>query len=158
MATEIERKFLVNLELLPELPDGQHIVQGYIPTADKTAVRIRIKREQAWLTIKGTNTGMSRLEFEYPIPLTDAEQMLQLLCTGGVIDKQRYEIEHGGFTWELDIFAGENQGLIVAEVELSDESQQPALPHWICTEVTNDARYYNSNLMAHPYKNWNQTL
>ena len=154
MATEIERKFLVNVEALPELPTGQHIVQGYIPTADKTAVRIRIKGDRAWLTIKGANTGMSRLEFEYPIPLIDAEQMLQQLCTGGAIDKHRYEIEHQGFVWELDIFAGNNQGLIVAEVELSDETQQPALPNWISTEVTADPRYYNSNLMQHPFKDW----
>ena len=154
MATEIERKFLVDAGALPQLPIGQHIVQGYIPTADKTAVRIRIKRDQAWLTIKGTNTGMSRLEFEYPVPLADAEQMLRQLCTGGVIDKHRYEIEHQGFVWELDVFAGNNEGLIVAEVELSDERQQPDLPDWVSTEVTDDARYYNSNLMQHPFKNW----
>ena len=128
MATEIERKFLVNKELLPALTNGQHIVQGYIPTADKTAVRIRIKGQQAWLTIKGANQGASRLEFEYPIPLTDAQQMLAELCTGGAIDKHRYEIVHQGLTWEVDVFAASNAGLIVAEVELEDEQQAVSLP------------------------------
>lgn len=154
MATEIERKFLVNKELLPALTNGQHIVQGYIPTADKTAVRIRIKGQQAWLTIKGANQGASRLEFEYPIPLTDAQQMLAELCTGGAIDKHRYEIVHQGLTWEVDVFAASNAGLIVAEVELEDEQQAVSLPKWAAEEVTHDARYYNNQLMQNPVSGW----
>jgi len=154
MATEIERKFLVHKELLPALTNGQHLVQGYIPTAEKTAVRIRIKGQQAWLTIKGANQGASRLEFEYPIPLEDAETMLQELCTGGAIDKHRYEIEHQGLTWEVDVFAASNAGLIVAEVELDDEQQAVSLPAWAAEEVTHDVRYYNNQLLQNPVSDW----
>jgi adenylate cyclase len=154
MATEIERKFLVHKDLLPALTDGQHIVQGYIPTADKTAVRIRIKGQQAWLTIKGANQGASRLEFEYPIPLDDAQQMLTELCTGGAIDKHRYEIVHQGLIWEIDVFAASNAGLIVAEVELENEQQVVNLPAWAAEEVTHDARYYNNQLMQNPVADW----
>jgi adenylate cyclase len=154
MAIEIERKFLVHKDLLPALTDGQHIVQGYIPTADKTAVRIRIKGQQAWLTIKGANQGASRLEFEYPIPLDDAQQMLTELCTGGAIDKHRYEIVHQGLIWEIDVFAASNAGLIVAEVELENEQQVVNLPAWAAEEVTHDARYYNNQLMQNPVADW----
>ena len=154
MATEIERKFLVHKDLLPALTDGQHIVQGYIPTADKTAVRIRIKGQQAWLTIKGANQGASRLEFEYPIPLDDARKMLTELCTGGAIDKHRYEIVHQGLIWEIDVFAASNAGLIVAEVELENEQQVVNLPAWAAEEVTHDARYYNNQLMQNPVADW----
>ena len=154
MPTEIERKFLVHKNLLPALTDGQHIVQGYIPTEDKTAVRIRIKGQQAWLTIKGANQGASRLEFEYFIPVADAQQMLTELCTGGAIDKRRYEIVHHGLTWEVDVFAGSNTGLIVAEVELDDEQQAVSLPEWAANEVTHDARYYNNQLLQNPVSDW----
>ena len=154
MATEIERKFLVHENRLPELTNGQHIVQGYIPTADKTVVRVRIKGQQAWLTIKGANQGASRLEFEYPIPLADAQTMLHELCTGGAIDKHRYEIEHHDLIWEIDVFAASNAGLIVAEVELEDEQQAVSLPDWAAQEVTHDARYYNNQLMQKPVSSW----
>ncbi|WP_299199632.1 CYTH domain-containing protein [uncultured Amphritea sp.] len=154
MAQEIERKFLVNMDKV-HLPDqGLTICQGYIQTADKTTVRIRIMGDKAFLTLKGASKGISRSEFEYEIPVTDARQMLDELCTGPVVYKTRYLITHKSHLWELDIFTGDNQGLIVAEVELDSENEQPELPDWITQEVTGDKRYYNSNLLTHPFKNW----
>ena len=154
MAQEIERKFLIDLAKLGELPEGTRIVQGYIPTQGKTAVRIRLKGEQAFLTIKGENRGAVRSEFEYPIPVADADAMLAELCNGQLVDKIRYVIEHQGHSWELDIFSGNNQGLVVAEVELDAEDEAVVLPDWVTEEVTGDPRYYNSSLIDNPYANW----
>ncbi|WP_271273889.1 CYTH domain-containing protein [Aliamphritea hakodatensis] len=154
MALEIERKFLIDLNSLGPLPQGIRIVQGYIPTQGKTAVRIRLKGEQAFLTIKGENRGAVRSEFEYPIPVDDADAMLAELCNGQSVDKIRYLIDHAGHTWEVDIFSGNNQGLIVAEVELDSENESVALPDWVREEVTGDPRYYNSSLISHPYSGW----
>lgn len=153
MAKEIERKFLVDLSLL-DLPKGIRIVQGYIPTQGKTVVRVRIKGEQAFLTIKGQNQGAVRSEFEYAVPLDDANQMIDELCEKPLIDKTRYNIPYGDHLWELDIFAGENTGLVVAEVEMSSEDETVDLPEWVTQEVTGDAKYYNSNLLSNPYSNW----
>jgi len=154
MAVEIERKFLVYSDRLPALADGQRIVQGYIPTADRTTVRVRLSDQQAWLTLKGRTTGISRPEFEYPIPATDARQILEQLCSGGLVEKTRYRIEHDGLTWELDIFEGSNSGLIVAELELSSEAQQFSQPAWVGEEVSHDPRYTNLALMLNPYLQW----
>lgn len=154
MAVEIERKFLVHPDRLPSLVGGQRIVQGYIATADRTTVRIRLSDQQAWLTLKGLTTGISRAEFEYPIPAADARQMLDQLCSGGVVEKTRYRIEHEGLTWELDVFEGSNCGLIVAELELSSETQAFALPVWASEEVSHDPRYTNLALMLRPYQQW----
>ena len=154
MALEIERKFLIDLNSLGPLPQGIRIVQGYIPTQGKTAVRIRLKGEQAFLTIKGENRGAVRSEFEYPIPVDDADTMLAELCNGQSVDKIRYLIDHAGHTWEVDIFSGNNQGLVVAEVELDSEDESVVLPDWVREEVTGDPRYYNSSLISHPYSNW----
>ena len=154
MAVEIERKFLVDETLLPQLTDGHTIKQGYIQTADRNTVRVRVSDDKAFLTLKSSSTGATRLEFEYPVPLEDAEQMLENLCQKPFIDKKRYLIDHQGHTWELDIFEGENKGLIVAEVELQSEDETFALPEWIEKEVTEDKRYANSNLIANPYVNW----
>ena len=154
MAIEIERKFLVDLKRFSPNNSGVTIKQGYIPTKDNTAVRVRISADQAVLTIKGENNGISRLEFEYPIPLPDASMMLENLCKGSLIDKTRYIIEYQGYTWEVDVFHGDNQGLVVAEVELENETDTPSVPPWITIEVSGQVRYYNSNLMHHPYKNW----
>lgn len=154
MAQEIERKFLVNLNKLQLPEQGLMICQGYIPTADKTAVRIRIMGEKAFLTLKGENRGAVRTEFEYEIPTTDAQQMLKELCKGPVVDKIRYLITHQKHLWELDIFSGDNLGLVVAEVELDSEDEELNLPEWITEEVTSDPRYFNSNLLSHPFKNW----
>ncbi len=154
MAQEIERKFLIDPALL-ELPaEGETIRQGYIPTSTKTAVRVRIKGGQAFLTLKGENRGAVRSEFEYSIPLEDAMAMLDELCQPPMIDKVRYRIPHAGHLWEVDRFHGENEGLWVAEVELEAEYERVELPSWIRQEVTGDPRYYNANLIQHPYSQW----
>ncbi|MDO6563562.1 CYTH domain-containing protein [Amphritea sp. 1_MG-2023] len=154
MAQEIERKFLVDMAKVDLPKQGLTICQGYIQTADKTTVRIRIMGDKAFLTLKGETHGFSRSEFEYEIPVSDARQMLDELCQGPMVDKTRYLIQHQQHLWELDIFAGDNQGLIIAEVELNSETEQPELPDWISEEVTGDKRYYNSNLLSHPFKDW----
>ncbi|WP_432472715.1 CYTH domain-containing protein [Amphritea sp. HPY] len=154
MAKEIERKFLIDPAKLGELNCGISIKQGYVPTQDKTAVRVRIMGDQAFLTLKGENRGAVRSEFEYEVPLADAEQMLAELCSGPKIDKVRHLITHDKHLWEVDIFAGDNLGLIVAEVELNDEHEAVQLPDWVTIEVTGDAKYYNSNLLNNPYNTW----
>ncbi len=154
MAQEIERKFLVDLAELGELEGGRRIKQGYIPTTDGTEVRVRLKGPKAFLTLKGKKQGATRLEFEYGIPTDDAEKILIELYTGPVIDKTRYKIEHGGHTWELDVFHGDNHGLVMVEVELESEDVELDLPSWTTEEVTHDDRYYNANLLKSPFKTW----
>lgn len=154
MAVEIERKFLVDETLLPQLTNGYTIKQGYIQTAGLNTVRVRVRDDKAFLTLKSSSKGVTRLEFEYAIPLEDAEEMLENLCQKPFIDKKRYLIEHEGHTWELDIFEGDNKGLIVAEVELESEDEPFVLPEWVKEEVTTDKRYANSNLIQNPYANW----
>ena len=154
MGIEIERKFLTDTDKLPPLTNGYTIKQGYIQTADHTTVRVRIRNQDAFLTIKGKSVGARRLEFEYPIPLQDANDMLDDLCQSSVIDKTRYLIENEGHTWEVDIFEGSNKGLVVAEVELESEEETFIFPSWVTKEVTNDIRYFNSNLVGNPYCNW----
>ena len=153
MAKEIERKFLVDTSKLPTLPKGQIMKQGYIPTQGIT-VRARISDDQAFLTLKGRATGLSRSEFEYPIPVEDAQQILNELCTHPLIEKTRYLIPYGDHTWELDIFEGDNQGLVVAEIELSHKNESFEKPEWITKEVSYDTKYRNSNLIAHPFCSW----
>ena len=154
MPLEIERKFLVDTRCLGELPAGKRYRQGYLPAAGKSSVRARICDDAAWLTIKGKTVGPSRLEFEYPIPVADAEGILDSLCAGSIIDKTRHLVEHAGHTWEVDVFAGDNAGLVIAEVELETEDESVELPDWAIEEVTLDPRYYNSNLVTNPYCNW----
>lgn len=154
MAQEIERKFLVNSQMLSLSSKGERVVQGYIKTEDSTTVRIRIRGEQAFLTLKGVSKGISRSEFEYPIPLLDAEKMLQEFCSNQIIEKTRYEIPVGEHLWEVDIFHGENSGLQLAEIELSNESESFEKPLWITTEVSTDRRYFNSYLSVHPFSRW----
>jgi adenylate cyclase len=156
MALEIERKYLVDLEKLGTLENGIRIKQGYLSTNKEAVVRVRVKNDKAYLTIKGSNIGVTRLEFEYEIPLAEANEMLNKLCQKPVIDKTRYLINHENHTWELDIFYGENEGLVVVEVELSSEDETIIVPSWVKEEVTTDARYYNSNLMKHPFKDWDK--
>lgn len=153
MAVEIERKFLIYKEKIT-LENGCDIKQGYIKTANETVVRVRIKGLKAFLTIKGENKGASRLEFEYEIPLDEANEMLQKLCSKPIIDKTRYEIKHENHLWEVDVFYGDNDGLVVAEVELSKEDEKVSLPSWIKKEVTGDIKYYNNQLIKNPYKLW----
>ncbi|MHC5774409.1 CYTH domain-containing protein [Nostoc sp.] len=154
MAKEIERKYLVRGDNWRGLAEGSVYRQGYIATQDKATVRIRIVGQKSYLTIKGPNIKYSRLEFEYPIPVEDAQEILETLCERPFIEKIRYKIESGGLIWEIDEFDGVNKGLILAEVELSDEKQQFELPTWIGEEVSDDSRYFNSNLVKHPFSQW----
>ena len=154
MALEIERKYLIDLGKIGTLENGIRIKQGYLSTDKNAVVRVRVKNDKAYLTIKGANNGISRLEFEYEIPFDEANEMLDNLCKKPVIDKTRYIIKHDIHIWEIDIFYGDNEGLVVAEVELKDENEKINLPSWIKEEVTSDNRYFNSNLMKHPYKDW----
>lgn len=154
MAREIERKFLVDPGRLGALADGVEILQGFIETRDLTVVRVRIAGGDAWLTLKGKNTGAVRTEFEYPIPVSDARQILSELCGERVIVKTRYLRQFAGHTWEIDVFAGDNAGLSVAEVELKSEDENLLLPDWVGLEVTEDPRYYNVNLLSHPFCDW----
>lgn len=154
MAIEIERKFLVKGNEWRCLGFGKVYRQGYIYTHNQTTVRVRIVGNQGYLTIKGKAIGIGRDEFEYLIPLTDAQEMLEKLCDRPLIEKTRYKIPQGDLVWEVDEFIGENQGLIIAEVELTDEDQKVELPNWIDQEVTGDQRYYNANLVRNPYQNW----
>lgn len=154
MATEIERKFLVQGEKWRSQAIGIFYAQGYLTTNQGLTVRVRIAGELGYLTIKGPTRGYSRLEFEYPIPLPDAQMMLETLCDRPLIEKTRYRIEYQGLIWEVDEFQGDNSGLIIAEVELTEENQVIELPDWLGVEVSQDPRYYNANLVKYPYSQW----
>ena len=155
MAIEIERKFLVDGESWREnASDGHELRQGYFPTNDKCSVRVRVEQGCASLNIKSVTLGVRRHEYEYAIPLADAEEMLANFCQRPLIEKTRYRVLHREHTWEIDVFAGENAGLIVAEVELQSAEEVLALPNWVSREVSDDARYYNVRLMKHPYTKW----
>ncbi|WP_066382333.1 MULTISPECIES: CYTH domain-containing protein [unclassified Anabaena] len=153
MGKEIERKFLLKNDSWRQLGEGVLYRQGYIPTQGVT-VRVRVAGNQGYLTIKGKTVNYSRAEFEYPIPLADAQEMLDTLCVRPLIEKTRYKINYNGLVWEVDEFAGENQGLILAEVELTDAAQEIEIPDWIGEEVSGDRRYYNSYLVQQPYSKW----
>ncbi len=152
MGTEIERKYLVNGDAW-RVADSQFYSQGYLNRDANRTVRIRIAGDEAWLTVKSITTNMTRAEFEYSIPLADAEQMLQL-CETPLIEKRRHVIDYEGMSWEVDEFLGENEGLVVAEIELESETQPFQTPPWIGEEVTDDPRYFNSRLSIAPYKTW----
>lgn len=152
MAIEIERKFLVVGDAWRNATPV-YFCQGYLNRNKERTVRVRVAGELGYLTIKGATSGASRAEFEYDIPLADAKQMLAL-CDGPLIEKYRRKISYEGMLWEVDEFLGDNQGLVVAEIELESEEQQFAKPNWIGEEVTQDARYYNSNLSASPFNTW----
>ena len=152
MATEIERKFLVRGDAWRQ-QSPTRICQGYLNRDKERTVRVRIAGNKAFLTIKGASKGATRSEFEYEIPLADAQQLLAL-CDGPVLDKNRHVLVHAGTTWEVDEFLGANAGLVVAEVELEREDQPFERPAWLGEEVTEDPRYYNSNLAAKPYSTW----
>lgn len=152
MPQEIERKFLVTGTAWRSAT-GTLYRQGYLNRDKARTVRVRVAGEQGFLTIKGVTTGASRAEFEYPIPVADAEQLLAL-CDGPLIEKVRHIVLVESTCWEVDAFLGDNAGLVVAEVELQSEDQAFARPPWLGAEVTHDARYYNSNLAIHPYQNW----
>lgn len=152
MAVEIERKFLVQGDSWRAAP-AVFYSQGYLNRDKTRTVRVRIAGEQAFLTIKGVSVGASRAEFEYPIPLWDARELLAL-CEQPLIEKNRRKILYQGFVWEVDEFLGENLGLVVAEIELPAEDSVFARPDWVGEEVTGDARYFNSNLSSTPFTHW----
>lgn len=129
------------------------MVQGYLSRESGRTVRVRSAGEVAWLTIKGKAEGISRAEFEYEIPVSDARNLLEM-CLPGIIDKTRYRVSHAGFVWEIDEFHGENAGLIVAEVEMENEDCDPELPPWVGDEVSHDRRYFNSSLTERPFNTW----
>jgi adenylate cyclase len=150
--TEIERKFLVRGEAWRQAAPIR-IRQGYLNRDKERTVRVRVAGERAFLTIKGSMQVIARPEFEYQIPVADAEQLL-LLCDGPRVEKNRHVLLHAGMTWEVDEFFGDNAGLVVAEIELQSTDQSFEHPSWLGAEVTHDRRYLNSNLIAHPYKEW----
>lgn len=154
MGQEIERKFLLKNDGWRALAPGTLYRQGYLNSTKERTVRIRTIGDRAFLTIKGITTGATRAEYEYPIPLEDCNAMLDTLAEKPVIEKKRYKIRQGDLTWEIDEFFGENAGLIVAEVELQSEGQAFGKPEWLGAEVTADPRYFNSNLVKHPYTKW----
>ncbi len=154
MGREIERKFLVNGDGWRDGADaGTVMQQGYLSTVPERTVRVRRAGDRAWLTIKGRSEGAARAEFEYAIPVADARQLLQL-CEPTIIAKTRHRVEHAGRTWEVDVFAGENAPLVLAEVELEDEDAAVARPGWVGPEVTDDHRYQNASLSREPYARW----
>ena len=153
MGKEIERKFLIKGTDWRKLAQGTHYRQGYLSTVKERTVRVRTIDDKGFLTVKGITVGASRLEFEYDVPVKDACEMLEI-CEQPIIEKSRYKIKHGGFTWEVDEFYGVNQGLIVAEIELESEDQKFDKPDWIGEEVTGEPKYFNSNLIKNPFTKW----
>lgn len=155
MGTEIERKFLVKNDLWRGQAEGAiPLCQGYLARSPDATVRVRIAGKDAWLTVKGRNEGCTRAEFEYAIPLAEAREILDRVALHPCIEKTRYLVRCGGHLWEVDLFAGENEGLIIAEIELGSEQEPFERPEWVGEEVTGDPRYYNSNLIDHPYLRW----
>lgn len=155
MGQEIERKFLVLDERWRDGADaGERLRQGYLANNLRASVRVRIGGGRARLNIKGATLGVERLEFDYPLPLDDAEQLLDSLCERPLIDKTRYRVVHGGHSWEVDVFEGDNAGLVVAEIELAAADEAFERPPWLGQEVSDDPRYYNVCLVTHPYKDW----
>lgn len=155
MAQEIERKFLLNGDFKPDVRKSMRISQGYLCSVPERTVRIRVRDDQGFITIKGKGDadGISRYEWEQEIPVNDALQLLRI-CEPGVIDKTRHLVDFGGHTFEVDEFHGDNEGLVMAEIELASPDEPFDRPSWLGKEVTGDARYYNSALSRNPYKNW----
>jgi adenylate cyclase len=154
MANEIEHKFLVRREAWKPAKPGVLYRQGYLSSVKERVVRVRIAGEKAFLTVKGLTTGITRLEFEYEIPVADAATMLDQLCERPLIEKTRHREEFHGHRWEIDDFHGDNDGLVLAEIEVTADAERFDIPPWVGAEVSNDPRYFNSNLGINPYKNW----
>ena len=156
MSREIERKFRVKEESAAAWRNApcSEIRQGYLSMDKERIVRVRIAGDEAFLTIKGATREASRAEYEYPVPVADASEMLDSLCVRPLIEKRRYQVAHQGNLWEVDEFSGENAGLTIAEIELENPGQVFARPAWVDEEVTDDSRYYNASLVRHPYSRW----
>jgi len=155
MALEIERKFLLrNDDWRRDADAGRQFRQGYLIGARQASVRVRREGDKAFLNIKSMTLGVSRQEYQYPIPVAEAEEMLATLCELPLVEKTRYCVRHANHVWEIDVFAGANAGLVVAEVELKSEQERIELPTWAGVEVSDDPRYYNVNLVKHPYTTW----
>jgi len=150
---EIERKFIVDTSKWKPVTKGKTIVQGYLSTDKNRVVRVRIMGEEAYLTIKGANDGIMRTELEYPIPMKDARVLLEM-CLDFPVEKTRYFERHLNKLWEIDIFNGLNEGLVLAEVELQEKDEAISLPEWIKEEVSFDRRFYNAYLTQHPFSKW----
>src|ERR1700730_18689252 len=157
MPSEIERKFLIKPTAWKPATRGIEYRQGYLSSVKARVVRVRIAGEKAFLAIKGATQKLSRLEFEYPIPMAHAATMLGQLCERPLIEKTRYQQIVGSHTWEIDVFHGDNHGLIVAEVEVSSETEAFERPSWVAEEVSGDPRYFNDNLIMNPFKAWGTT-
>lgn len=154
MATEIERKFLIKDTSILNNLNGTLFIQAYLVNQKNKSIRVRITDNKAWLNIKGETKGVSRQEFEYKIPLSEAKVILDNFCNKPYIIKKRFIIPHGELFWEVDVFEKENEGLIVAEIELPDENYPLAVPDWIGKEISHDVKYYNANLIHKPFKEW----
>jgi CYTH domain-containing protein len=154
MPLEIERKYLVRNDDWRSVGAGIRYRQGYLSVVPGRSVRVRVGAGKGFLTIKGPLVGMERREYEYPIPVEEANEMLDTLCLKPIIEKTRYRVEHAGLQWEVDEFEGENSGLVVAEVELETADQRIVLPDWVGEEVTDDLRYYNASLLTYPFVKW----
>lgn len=155
MAQEIERKFLVEGDYKSSAIKQSRIIQAYLISAPERSARVRINGDKGYITIKGpeSRSGMSRFEWEKEIPLSEAEELLRI-CEPGAIDKTRYQVPAGKHTFEVDEFHGDNQGLVVAELELGSEDEEFERPEWLGEELTGDIKYFNSMLIKHPYKSW----
>ena len=159
MPIEIERKFLLlNDSWRSNITGNQPIVQGYLANTDKSSVRVRISGSKADINIKSTTLGVSRMEYEHPLPVNEAKEMLDQLCIQPLITKTRYFVEYRDCMWEIDVFEGENTGLIVAELELAEINDKIEMPDWIGREVSDDPRYYNMHLVSYPYASWADPL
>ena len=155
MAIEIEHKFLLaNNDWREHIARSVKYRQGYLSSQATSSIRVRISDDHAWLNIKSATIGTHRHEYEYEIPLQDANEIINILCRKPVIEKTRHFVIHDGNTWEIDEFDGDNRGLIIAEIELSEIGKTFSKPHWLGEEVTHDLRYYNNNLAIFPYSEW----
>ena len=157
MAIEIEHKFLLaNNDWRDHITRSVKYRQGYLSSQATSSIRIRISDDHAWLNIKSATIGAHRHEYEYEIPQSDANEIINMLCRKPIIEKTRHFVIHDGNTWEIDEFDGDNRGLIIAEIELSEIGETFSKPHWLGEEVTHDLRYYNNNLAIHPYSEWRE--
>jgi len=155
MAQEIERKYLVvNDDWKQQVSRSDYYRQGYLSGSEKSSIRVRIANDRAWLNIKSATLGIQRTEYDYEIPVADATDMAERFCQGAIIEKTRYFVPYDNHLWEIDVFEGANQGLVVAEIELSHEDETFAVPEWIGAEVSDDPRYYNVCLVDHPFCEW----